>query len=167
MEGLIIIRSAKPHIDAIRGGGETIQSLMDELQAMFDVARNPDSGTLTFSDATEQTLFEESDTVPFIFFGGHIDWTGCNFGGGEDTTVKVYIKIKSGGTYRLIESTTYLAAALPSPVVTHHPNDANDALHTPSPIYNVYGVKVTATQAAVGGGWNSIDHEWFTAKRGS
>jgi len=30
--------------------------------------------------------------------------------GGEDTTVKVYIKIKSGGTYRLIESTTYLAA---------------------------------------------------------
>lgn len=154
------------HILNVQGGAYTIQDLMEQFLAMLDLARSPDSGTHTFSAATEDTLYEESDDHPFTFWGGRIDWTGCNSGAGENTTIKCYVKLKSGGTYRLFDTVTYLAAGLPSPIITNHPNDANDALRSPLPVYNVYGVKVTATQAAVGGGWNSIDHEWFDSKRG-
>ncbi|MAH44703.1 hypothetical protein CMI37_02690 [Candidatus Pacearchaeota archaeon] len=155
------------HILNVQGGAYTIQDLMEQFQAMPDLARSPQSGTLTFPDATEQTLYEESDAHPFTWYGSRIDWTGANNGAGENTTIKAYIKLKNGGTYRIFNgSVVYLAAALPSPVITNHPNDANDALFSPVPVKNVYGVKLTATQAAVGGGWNTIDHEHFDSKRG-
>lgn len=149
----------------IRGGAETLESLDDELDAVLDLARNPDSGS-TVMDGTEQTLYEESDTVPWEFHGGYLDWTGANFGAGEDTTVKVYIKVVSGGTYRLIYSEVFLAAALPAQVCTPHPRDVNTQV-VPGRLMNVYGVKVTAQQAAIGAGWNTLVHEWFDAKRGS
>lgn len=150
----------------VRGGATTLQDLTDEWSSVFDVARSPQSGTYTFADADEETLYEESDDQPFVFAGGYIDWTGANAGAGEDTTVKVYLKLKSGGTYRKIYEETFLAAGVPDPVATPHPRNATTDC-TPGRIYNVYGVKVTAKQAAEGGGWNSIDHEWYDGKRGN
>ena len=64
----------------VRGGATTLQDLTDEWSAVFDVARSPQSGTYTFADADEETLYEESDDHPFPFLGGYIDWTGANSG---------------------------------------------------------------------------------------
>lgn len=150
----------------ITGGAGTIQDLIEEFAAFFDVARSPQSGTYTFADADEETLYEKSSVHPFPFYGGYIDWTGANAGAGEDTTVKVYIKLKSGGTYREIYEEIFLDAAVPDPVATPVPRSSTTDTE-PKPILNVYGVKVTASQAAVGGGWNSIDHQWFDGLRGN
>lgn len=152
------------HILNVQGGAYTIQDLMESFQAMPDLARSPQSGD-TLMDGTELTLYEQDDIHPFIFGGGYIDWTGLNVAGGEDTTVSVYLKIESGGVYRLIYEEVFLAAALPDPICTPHPRDVNTQC-VPRILHNVYGVKVTADQAAVGAGWNTLPCEWFDALRG-
>lgn len=153
------------HILNVQGGAFTIQDLMEAFQAMPDLARSPQSGDLTFTNAVAQTLYEQDDIHPFIFGGGYIDWTGCNFGGGENTTITVELKIESGGAYRLAYTEVFLAAALPAPVLTPHPRDINTQV-VPRILHNVYGVRVQAQQAAIGGGWNTITHEWYDALRG-
>jgi len=160
------IAGVLPKLDLIQGGTETIQGLGDEMDAMLDIART-DSGTITFDTAgSEETLYEETDTTPFMYAGSWIDFTSANAGAGEDTEIKLYVKIESGGTYRQVWSATYLSVAVPSPACVQIPNpDDGEAIRVP--FYNVYGVKLTATQAAQGGGWNSLDHEHFDAKRGS
>ncbi|MFA5379092.1 MAG: hypothetical protein WC455_25275 [Dehalococcoidia bacterium] len=160
---VMLIHPVLYEILSIKGGGYTIQSIMDEWAANLDLARSSDSGS-TVMDGTEKTLYEESSSYPFEFCGGYIDWTGLNAGGGEDTAVKVYLMIESGGTYRKIYEETFLAAAVPDPVCAPVPRDSTTQC-TPGRIINVYGVKVTATQAAVGAGWNTIMFEAFDAKR--
>ena len=154
------------HILNVQGGAYTIQDLMESFQAMPDLARSPQSGTHTFVNAVAVTLYEETDIHPFQFHGGYIDWTGCNFGGGENTTITVALRIQPGGAYRTVAAVVYLAAALPVPILTPVPRDTAGALTTPLIIPNVYGVRVQASQAAIGAGWNTINYEWFDAKRG-
>jgi len=154
------------HILNVQGGAYTIQELMEQFQAMPDLARSPQSGELTFTNAVAQTLYEQADIHPFIFGGGYIDWTAApNVGAGEDTTITCHIKIESGGVYRLIYEEVFLAAAVPDPICTPHPRDINTQC-VPRILHNVYGVRVQASQAAIGGGWNTIDFEWFDALRG-
>lgn len=156
-------------LEAIQGGAYSIQAIMDELLAFLDLARSPDSGTTTM-DGTEKTLYEEDGGGhPFDYFGTCIDFTGLNAGAGEDTTVKIYKKIENGGSYILLwESSAYLAAAVPDPPLRKVPNDqdAHNNEKVPLPLKSVYGIKVTATQDAEGGGWNDLDHETFDSKRG-
>lgn len=161
---VLLIHPAIYEALTIRGGSGTIQSVLDEWDAQLDLARSANSGDYTM-DGTEITLYEENDAHPFQFCGAYIDWTGLNAGGGEDTTVKMYVKIASGGAWRQIYEETFLAAAVPAPPCTPVPRDVNTQC-TPGTLYNVYGVKITATQAAVGGGWNDIPIEIFDAKRG-
>lgn len=152
-------------IDAIQGGTETLESLDDELDAMLDLART-DSGTETM-DGTELTLYEESDTTAFAWFPTWVDFSGANFGAGEDTTIILYTKIKSGGNYREVWRNThpYLETALPDPVCVQIPNgdDGPDIAE----FKNLYGVKMTGQQALIGAGWNDYDHEQFDAKAGT
>jgi len=152
------------HILNVQGGAYTIQDLMESFQAMPDLARSPQSGEILM-DGTELTLYEQDDIHPFVFGGGYIDWTGLNAGAGEDTTIKAYAKIESGGVYRLFYSETFLAAAVPDPILTPHPRDINTQC-VPRIMHNVYGIKITADQAAEGGGRNTLPHEWFDALRG-
>jgi hypothetical protein len=115
--------------------------------------RDEETGNVVCSGA-EQTILELTDTYPFVFYGGWIDFTGANAGAGEDTTVKVYGKIESGGAYRLLDEQTFLAAAVPDPILVQVPSSSITLL----PFVNQYGVKVTVTQAAEGGGWNTLDY---------
>jgi len=154
------------HILNVQGGAYTIQDLAEYFQAMPDLARSPQSGEHTFVNAVAVTLYEQADIHPFIFGGGFIDWTAApNVGAGEDTTITCHIKIEPGGVYRLIYDETFLAAAVPDPICTPHPRDINTQC-VPRILHNVYGVRIQASQAAIGGGWNTIDFEWFDALRG-
>jgi len=149
-----------PAVNRLQGGAETIQSLMDELKSWLDIARSPQSGAVTL-DGSEQTIYEESDTKPFMFHGCKIDFTGSSWAAGESVTVKVYAKVKSGGTYHLIDAPAAIVA-LPAPAIRQFPTTALQL-----PLLNVYGLKITVQQAAVAGGWHVYDHESFDAKRGS
>ena len=140
----------------IQGGSDSIGTLIGALDDTLDIGSSRAS---TVMDGSEQTLYENSASTPFIFSGGYIDFTGANSGAGEDTTIKGYVKLKSGGTYRLFYTETFLAAAVPSPVAIPVPRIATDV--TPGSMCGLYGIKITATQAAVGGGWNTLDNEWF------
>ncbi|KKN28564.1 hypothetical protein LCGC14_0852940 [marine sediment metagenome] len=152
------------HILNVQGGVYTIQELMEQFQSMPDLARSPQSGD-TLMDGNELVLYEQADIHPFIFGGGYTDWTGLNAGAGEDTTIRAYAIIESGGVYRLLYNEVFLAAAVPIPILTPHPRDINTQV-VPRIMHNVYGIKITAQQALVGGGWNTLACEWFDALRG-
>lgn len=156
------------HILNVQGGAYTIQDLMEEHLAHLDLARSPQSGTYTFVGAALVTIYEQADDHPWIFYGGYIDWTGCNFGAGENTTVNLDMIIAPGGAYRNVWTHVYLAAALPVPILQRIPHIEDAAGHSAAsgPLENVYGVRVQVSQAAIGGGWNTIDHEWFDEVRG-
>jgi len=156
------------HILNVQGGAYTIQDLMESFQAEPDLARNPQSGSYTFTAAALHTLYEEDDIHPFIFHGGWIDWTGCNAGAGENTTVNVNVRIEAGGALRLAWTAVYLNAAVPAPILQRIPHVEDAGGHSAefAGWPNVYGVQVQVSQAAIGGGWNTIDHEWYDSKRG-
>ncbi len=147
----------------MQGGAETLQSIADRLDQQLDLARSPQSGTLLMTGA-EQQLYLETSTTPFEFYGGYIDWAGLNFGAGEDTTIRVYGSIVPAGTLRLLYTETFLAAALPVPILVPFPRNTNTDV-TPGRLFSVYGVRVTTQQAAIGGGWNTLTYEIFDAKR--
>jgi len=159
-------------LEAIRDKSNLIQpAATDNLNTIaasqatnLDLARAGNSGTTTM-DGSELPIYEETDTTAFIFEGGYIDWTGLNFGAAEDTIIKAYAKIVSGGSYVQFYEETFLAAALPAPLLVPVPRDINTQC-VPRRLANTYGVKITATQGAVGAGWNDIVFEAYDAKAG-
>lgn len=139
---------------ATGGGPDNIQDLMAEAQSIIDIGGGVAESLLM--DGTEQTLYERTGrTVVGLSPGITIDWTGLNFGAGEDTTIIVYEKV-DGTNYRVKYTETFLAAALPSPVLTPHPRNTTDVV--PAHWYTRQDVKITATQAAIGGGWNTLKY---------
>jgi len=150
------------------GAGTTVNDYTESavfsagLANMLDLAGGGESVLLM--TGAEQTLYEETDTTAFFFAGLKIDWTGLNFGGGEDTSIRFY-EMVDGTNYRLVSTEVLLNAALPAPVITSHPRNANTDIQ-PTPGYYRQGVKITAQQAAVGVGWNTLTYCSIDAKRG-
>ena len=115
-------------------------------------------------DGTEQTIYERTDEEePYLFAGGFNDFTGANSGAGEDTIIRVYVKI-DGTNYRLIYEETFLAAGLPNPVCIPFPRSSNT---TPIPqgTYIRQDIKVTIEQVAEGAGWNTLNFNIIDATR--
>ncbi|MFA5401807.1 MAG: hypothetical protein WC359_15250 [Dehalococcoidia bacterium] len=161
---VMLIHPMLYEILTIRGGAETLESLDDELDAMLDLAEEPTNSVTC--DGTTQTIYERTgESHPFYFAGGYIDFTGANFGAGEDTTITVDVRV-DGTNYRTIYTETFLAAALPSPVAVPFPRDANTDVQ-PKGFYSKQDVKVTITQAAVGAGWNTLPYRIIDGVRGS
>jgi len=150
-------------IDRLQGGAETLESLDDELDAFLDLGGG-DSETLAMTGAVQELFKEEAGTSIRLFAGMHIDWTGLNAGGGENTTI--IVERKYGALWRKIYEETFLAAAVPDPAVTPVPRDINTQC-VPTPIYYKQGIRVTAQQALVGGGWNTLTWDQITGARGA
>jgi hypothetical protein len=96
-------------------------------------------GTLT-ADGTEQTVFETTEKG---VFEGWIDLS--NMASGDTTTINIYVKAKTDGTYRLYDSMTY-SGAQPSP-----------ALHIID--ISAKGFKITLQQTA--GIYRAYDYQIF------
>jgi len=154
-------------VEALRGGAESLESIDDELDAMLDMAGG-DPLTLLMTGAV-QTLYQypaaPPAAFPFFFAGLKIDWTGLNFGGGENTSI-FFEEMVNGVNWRTISTEVFLAAALPVPVVTYHPRNANTDIQ-PTPGYYRQGVRITAQQAAIGAGWNTLTYCRIDAVRGT
>ncbi len=126
-----------------------IPGLISKIDNML-LTRSSTSGSTTTS-GSEVTFFEDLDsTYAFNFGGGWIDVS--TMATGDTITVKVYVKIKSGGTYRTTLSDTYY-------------DGQSTELLAIGGMTNVYGVKVTVTQSE--GTYRTFDHEWYTAHRGA
>lgn len=97
-------------------------------------------GTVT-ANGTEQILFESSETGEF---SGYVDL--ANMVGGDVTTLRMYFKIKSGGTYRKFEDAEYTGA------------QSKPAIHI-SPMQSAYGYKFTLQQSV--GEYKSYDYVFF------
>ena len=156
------------HILNVQGGAYTLQDLIEEWLAMLDLAGGIPLSLLM--DGSEQILYEYPAAAdvpaihPFMFAGIKIDWTGLNFGAGENTEIKYY-EMVDGTNLRLISTETFLAAALPTPVLTFHPRNANTDVQPLQGFYRQH-VRVTAEQLAEGGGWNTLPYVQFDAIRG-
>ena len=86
-------------------------------------------GTLT-ADGTEQTVVE---VTTIGTHEGYIDL--ANMQAGDSVTIREYIRLKSGGTYRLYDSATYTDA------------QTKPALHLVK-LPTKYGIRVTLEQTA-------------------
>ena len=154
-------------LQSMRGGTESLETIDDELDAMLDLAGG-DALTLLMTGA-EQTLYQEPTTppaaFPFFFSGLKIDWTGLNFGAGENTSIRFY-EMVDDTNWRLVSTEVFLAAALPVPVITYHPRNAVTDIQ-PTPGYYRQGVRITAQQAAIGGGWNTLSYCRIDGVRGT
>lgn len=156
-------------------GGNTFDKSTDSLEAIRDyltartvqakTGRSADSGS-TVMDGTEKTLYEESHTTPWKFEGGWIDLT--SLADGKTVVVKVYAKIESGGSYLELSSVTLTGSAdakvYPCPA-SFPIGGSTQKVVIPS-FWNTYGVKVTAQQTVVGGGYITVKGEWFDTKSG-
>jgi len=136
----------------IQGGAETIESLDDELDAMLDLARSPQSGTTTTTGA-EQIIYTESGTPhPFAYGGSNIDL--FNMAAGDTIRLRLYKKVKSGGVFHLKSDDAVNTYTGPQTIIKQFDG-----------IYNTYGVEVRMQLLA---GVNfDVDAEHFDAKRGS
>ena len=160
---VLILHPAIYEIMSIRGGAYTIQDVMEEHQAGLDLAEYGTSSIVC--DGNEQTLYEVTGSdFTFFFAGGYIDFTGSNAGAGEDTTIKMYHKT-DGTNYREVFAETFLQAAVPAPVSVPFPRSSNTQI-VPDTLYSKQDVKITITQAAVGGGWNTLDYRIVDSQRG-
>jgi len=154
------------------GGANTLESIDDELDAMLDLAGG--EALTLLMDGNEQILYEYPAAAdmpgahPFFFAGIKIDWTGLNFGAAEDTSIRFYELVDGVGAanLRLISTEVFLVAALPVPVVTYHPRNANTDIQ-PTPGYYRQGVRITAQQGAVGGGFNTLSFSRIDGVRSS
>jgi len=87
------------------------------------------AGTLT-ADGTEQTVIEVT-TIGTL--EGYIDL--ANMQAGDSVTIRLYVRLKSGGAYRLYDSATYTDA------------QTKPALHIVK-LPTRYGIRVTLEQTA-------------------
>ncbi len=139
--------------------GTDIASIIADLEAVLDLTGG--ASETSVMDGTEKELYkEEAGTVIRLFAGVNIDWTGLNAGGGEDTTIKAYRKY--GANWRKFYEETFLATAVPDPPVTPVPRYI-DTQCTPSQVYYKQGIKITAQQAAIGAGWNTLTFDKVAA----
>ena len=95
----------------------------------LDLLKQFSDGTLT-ADGTEQTVVE---LTRLGHLEGYIDLS--NMQAGDTLVIKVYVKIKSGGSYRQYDSGSYSGV------------QTSPALHV-SALPASYGVKVTLQQSA-------------------
>lgn len=130
--------------------------------AATDVAsvRSNQSGSLSMT-GSEQTLYEKSQETAFRFDGGWLDLSAL--ADTRSVTIRVYVKVKSGGLYRKASEVVLTGAAaagayyLPQqlPIGTSVQKAVLPFVH------NTYGIKVTIQQTVQGGGYISVDHEWY------
>ena len=161
---VMIIHPILYEILTIRGGAGTIQTVTDELATVLDLGMG-DVETLLM-DGTEQVLVETTGSAfIYAFLGLWIDWTGLNFGAGEDTSIRFYLKV-DGTNYRLVSTEVFLAAAIPVPAVTMHPRNATTDV-VPAQQYFKQDIRITAQQAGAGGGFNTLTYNMIDAKRGT
>lgn len=107
--------------------------------------RSTQSDTTSVTDS-ETTLFENSDTVPFLVIG-NIDLS--NIASGDTFVFKRYIKNIDGGTYKTESVITLTDAQSPQVIYFNS-------------ICNIYGVKITGQRT--GGSNRNFIHEWFIKK---
>lgn len=120
-------------LQSIRGGAESLESLDDELDAMLDLARSPQSGTTT-TDGTEQFIYDEVDPHlhPWHYAGSTIDLS--NMGAGNTIIIRIYEIIEAGGGW-LLKSID--AVNTYTGIQTAQPAKQLDGF------YNVYGVRIS------------------------
>ena len=136
----------------IQGGGESLQSIKDDLATGLDLARSPQSGSLLM-DGNEQTIYIETDTLPFVMNQAHLDLT--TMAAGDTIRARVYVTLVSGGAYVKISDdalNTFVDAQDPAGKVLDE-------------VYGVYGIKITLQQT-VAGTLRTIPYEVYDAKRG-
>jgi len=148
--------------------GNTYSRTTDSLEAISDaiaaitsgsyMQRSADSGSLLMT-GSEQILYEAGAGSVFEIGGGWINWVAS---AGAAYTLKIYVKVKSGGSYiNTLTATNYIgetAGIMPlSPFLTN----SAVAVTGNIPRFNAHGIKVTLQQTTAGAGYTTVDHEWF------
>jgi len=117
------------------------------LEELLKLKRSDQSGSKTLTGAYTPA-YADSDTYPWIFAGGWIDLS--TLGAGDTVYIRVRNKGKSGGSFITRSENSYTG-----------PQAALEIRAFP----NVYGVEISAYQSGGVPPYESLDMEFFTAKR--
>ena len=115
------------------------------------LGRSAQSGNYTLT-AAWQTIYSDSDTAPYIFYGGQVDLS--NMVDGDVVDVRVRKTMASGGAWITISQISYAGLR---PI-------GNKAISIAS-IVDVYGLEVSIRQSLVFANFIVISAEWFPGKR--
>lgn len=117
------------------------------LEEMLKLRRSDQSGSKTLTGAYA-AVYTDNGAYPWIFAGGWIDLSAL--GAGDTVYIRVRSKGKSGGSLIIRSENPYTG-----------PQAALEIRAFP----NVYGVEISAYQSAGAPPYESLDMEFFTAKR--
>ncbi len=140
-------------LENLQPSANSIDTIYNEVHTSLDLAET-DATTLTL-DATEQTMYEENDTVPFSFSGGCVDLFAMAVG--DIVRFRVYTKCKTGGTYRKISNDAVLTFR---DAQTQQPGVPFGSM------IGLYGIKLTIEHTLVAGAFD-VDCTWYDAKAGN
>lgn len=139
-------------IASLRGGTNTIESIVVNQETILDAMRSAQSAALLTMTGAEQTLYEYTPTATSVFLGGNVDLS--LMAADDIIDLKIYKKIKSGGAYALCSTVSYTGV------------QAVPLVEFAADRYNRYGIKVTATQTQATTSYKTIDTEFFDASPG-
>jgi hypothetical protein len=140
-------------LQSIRGGAESIQTLVDGQQAMLDLARDPQSGSYSpVAGGAAMDLYIDTDTSPYIFHKAYINMV--NMQAADTLILRFWIKNVTGGAYTQIsDDAVYTYAGVQVPAMKKLDLD----------IYNMYGIEITGQMT---GTTRALECEYWTSKRG-
>lgn len=144
----------------------SLEAIGNDTDAIIDyvkAGRSAYSGSTTMT-GSEQTLYEQAHTGDWEFKGGWIDLR--NLADTRAVVIKVYIKMESGGSYIEVASATFTGSADAKvyPCPASFPIGGSTVKVVVPSWWNRYGVKVTAQQTVLGGGYITVKHEWFDGR---
>jgi len=139
-------------IAALRGGTNTVESIVVNQETILDTMRSALSASYTMT-GSEVTLYEFTPTATSLFNGGSIDMT--TMAAGDTILVKMYAKNASGGAYVQFSN---------NGVWTFNDAQSVALKLIEGGVFNRYGIKITATQSA--GTNRTLPCEFFDAAPG-
>ena len=149
-----------PSFDAarqMRGGAQTIQDIIDALQAELDFARIQTLASPVTLDGTLQTVYSNTQGRPFFFAGYMFSWDSGAWAGGESVTINVDAKA-DGSNWENLWTKTLAAAASPLTVAVPSGDDEDASLNIPIGFWSFCDIRVTIQQTVEGAGYHVVSH---------
>jgi len=121
------------------------------LPVTLALGRSAQSGSYTMAGVW-QAVYSDSDTFPYIFYGGEIDLT--NMAEGDLLRIRMRKRQTSGGAWRVMSQLPYIGL---QPI-------GKKLVPVPA-LPDVYGFEVSMIQDLVAVAFISVTCDWFPAKR--
>ena len=170
MNTIIINRTAKKIISALRGGTATVQSIANDQQDLLDFATvRTIASPVTLTGAIQYIYSRSGSARPFFFAGGFLSWDSGAWATAE--IVDINIQITGDGTNWVNCWNAVQLAAAAVPLDFAVPHEAMGTLLGGIPrgfwVGSGIGLRVGIVQGTVGAGYHVVSHNFVDGVPGN